>query len=88
MRLVMFYTAGDGCSYSCEQSIPINYESAEAALIDFETACMSAGNSRNVPFFDFAGRQFCTREFFDSEAKMYVPDFLTVDEWFEREAKE
>jgi hypothetical protein len=31
----MLYTVGDGYTYSCDQVIPITYESKEAAILDF-----------------------------------------------------
>ena len=36
MRLVIRYTVSDGCTLSCTETIPIEYESTEAFYIDFE----------------------------------------------------
>lgn len=35
MRLVIIYTVGDGCTYSAEVVEPLNYESVQAAKLDF-----------------------------------------------------
>jgi hypothetical protein len=34
-RLVLLYTVGDGCTYSCDEVVPITYESKESAILDF-----------------------------------------------------
>jgi hypothetical protein len=84
IRLVITYSAGDGCTYSCDVALPIEYESAEAAIVDFETAARAAQAAR-VAYFTFAGLQFDASDFFwrnHDEPRYYSPEFLTVDEWF------
>lgn len=39
MRLVVHYTVGDGCTYHCDVTLPILYDSAEKLLVDIEDAC-------------------------------------------------
>lgn len=90
MQIVMCYTAGDGCTYSCDVALPIEYPSAEQALVDFEDMCKSAftknWRERN---FTFAGHEFDPTNFFFpsgecQEPTLFPPDFLTVDEWFKK----
>lgn len=39
MRLVIEYSEGDGYTYCCTNTFPIEYESAEQLLVDIEHAC-------------------------------------------------
>lgn len=39
MRLVIEYSEGDGHTYCCTNTFPIEYESAEQLLVDIEHAC-------------------------------------------------
>lgn len=92
MKIVMLWTTGDGCTWSSDNVRPIEYESPEAALVDFE-ARLHVANAANAANkrggyceggyceFEFCGRTYSPYDFRDS-----LPDFLTVDEWFEREA--
>jgi len=85
MNIVLCYTEGDGCTYSCDTVRPIVWESCEAALVEFERACTVAFHERHD--FMFAGFEFDPATFFHpvgerQEARFFAPDFLTVDEWF------
>ncbi len=40
MRLVIEYTEGDGYTYCCTNTHPIEYESPEQLLVDLEQACL------------------------------------------------
>lgn len=89
MRLVMTFTAGDGCTYSCDVALPIEYESAEAAIVEFERDAKAAYLGGGVGFM-FAGHELNANDFFGrvsgqpwQDAPFYGPDFLTIDEWFE-----
>jgi hypothetical protein len=87
MNVVMCYTEGDGCTYSCDQDFPFEYESAEAALVEFErlfNEASAAGNPKgnlSMGRFTFAGMEFycCT---FVHERQVYLPEFYSLDEWF------
>jgi hypothetical protein len=87
MNVVMCYTEGDGCTYSCDHDLPFEYESAEAALVEFErlfNEARDAGNPKgnlSMGRFVFIGTEFycCT---FVHERKVYLPEFYTLDEWF------
>lgn len=97
MRLVLHFTAGDGCTYSCDVNLPFVYESAEAAIVDFEREVTIAHKTGRG--FVFAGHRLDTSDFFAydyskphadalKEAKLYLPEIWTIDEWFEREGFE
>lgn len=80
-KIVMSYSEGDGCTYSCQNDVPFWYESTEQALVDFENLIKSGGEE-----FKFAGMDFYRFTFVElSECgKEYVnlPNFYTMDEWF------
>ncbi len=80
MRLVMLYTFGDGCTYSCDRVFPFVAESPEAALCEFEELYTKhkwpCSNS-----FSFAGEDFYSGDF-ECNGVYYAPEFLTIDEWF------
>jgi hypothetical protein len=82
MRLVIEYTSGDGCTYHCTETFPLEYESAEAFAVDFEVAARLAAQ-RKIYEFVFANRTFQTDAFF-LDGTYYPPEILTVDEWFSR----
>ncbi len=92
IRLVVTYSVGDGCTYSCEVVEPITYESAEHAIVDFEDQARAAYLAEE-PFFFFGGKQFYPENFFErdgsehrSKVPYYGPLFQTVDEWFGQKA--
>jgi len=39
-KLVVSYTHGDGCTFSCDENVPVEYESAEQLTVDIETAAL------------------------------------------------
>lgn len=80
MRLVLTYSIGDGCTYHCDEVLPVEYESGEALLVDFEAAARKA-NGRLGGDFTFAGHLFSADHFFE-RGTYYGPEVLTVDEWF------
>ena len=84
----MTHVYGDGFTYYCDSAVPILYESAEDAIVDFERLCVEAFHNRQGQFL-FAGTEFHTKSFMladegDSweKSKFYGPNFLTIDEWF------
>jgi hypothetical protein len=83
MRLVIKYTAGDGCSWSCEDVLPVEYESAEQLYVDFEAAARAAKEIK-VYAFVVANREFHTDYFFYGAGTYNPPEILTVDEWFQQ----
>lgn len=85
MRIVMRYSVSDGCTYSCEDIHPIEYESCEAALIDFEAALKSAEGEFKFANVDLWTDTFYSQSIWSSrspEREIQLPEFLTIDEWF------
>jgi hypothetical protein len=88
MRLVIEHTVGDGCSWHAINTIPVEYESAEAFAVEFEWACEQAraqAKQTNCYWleFTFAGKEWDADNFFE-EGVYCPPEVLTVDEWFAR----
>jgi hypothetical protein len=84
MRLVLKYIVGDGYTWWGEMVRPVEYESAEALLVDFEAAVRSAqARGWREYRFEFAGHTFDADDFIQGDN--YVPpEILTVDEWFQQ----
>lgn len=57
-KLVIVYGVGDDCTWSAEITAPLEYESAEAFLVDFSTwaekACADAKINQTYPRGEFA----------------------------------
>lgn len=85
MQLVIKYTVSDGCTYSCDVTQPVLYESAEAFIVDFENFCHENRIYDILKQPVFAGIKWCPDEFFENDI-YYSPDILTVDEWFKNYA--
>lgn len=90
MRLVIKWSYGDGYTYSCDETEPVEFESAEAFLVGFEDV-LTVAHARNVGSFSFCGREWNTEHFqirnHDhkgryTETTLNLPTVLTVDEWF------
>lgn len=89
MKLVLAYAAGDGYTWWANVRLPIEYESAEAAAVDFEKLCKDAldaykSNWASIDF-AFCQHKFCASDFF-IDGKYSAPDFWTIDEWFQHES--
>jgi hypothetical protein len=85
-RFVLEYQQSDGCTYSCTNTLPVQYSSGEALLVDLETA-MRKGVDDQVSEVKFAGYDFYPPDFFyvDTRTQATVfsgPKILTIDEWF------
>lgn len=85
MRLVIEFSAGDGCTWWATVSVPVVYESAEAFAVDFEEACLKAKSSAEYTF-KFAGYDWEPGDFI-IDGDYFPPDILTVDEWFARHVR-
>lgn len=97
MQLVILYVSGDE-TCTCEHVIPVEYESAEAAAVDFETCCIEMEiknaeihkanqTSSYTPYeyeFEFAGKKWYYNDFFEGNT-YYPPTILTINEWFDEE---
>jgi len=88
MRLVIVYQMGDGYTYSCRNTVPVEYESAEAFAVEFEKAAKdSYKTGANYGNFMFAGHKWSSQNhaYYDNGKDVYdEPTVLTVDEWFDR----
>ena len=81
MRLVVEYSEGDGCTYSCTNTEPIEYESAEAFAVEFEQFCLDNKDHDPWCLKMFADKEWDVSVFF-FKGKYYPPTIMTVDEWF------
>ena len=81
MRIVMCYQFTDCCTYWCPTAIPILYDSCEQALVDFEAALNNTTGE-----FSIFGTSYYKYDFIQ-DGEIILPDFLTVDEWYERECE-
>jgi hypothetical protein len=81
MKLVLIYNVSDGYTFSCVATLPIEYESPEQAIVDFEKAARESRESKKQNF-QFAGFTFDQTEFFYHRNEFDNPEFLTIDQWF------
>ena len=90
MHVVMLYTEGDGCTYSCDHTYPIIHESPEVARVEFDELCATAyakkPNWREMKFM-FCGIEFEPSTFY-IDGNYYPPDFLTVQEWYDQQGSQ
>ena len=85
MRLIILYQTGDECTWSRENVVPIEYESAEAFLVEFQERCTEIYLEPTGMDFLFANRYWDPCDFFSYPSKEFItPEILTVDEWFNR----
>jgi hypothetical protein len=89
MRLVIEYYVGVDYTWSVTNTVPVEYESAEAFVVEFEEACKEARvqakqTRRHWLEFTFAGLEWDADCFFTSDGEYCPPEILTVDEWFSR----
>jgi hypothetical protein len=86
MRLVIRWDESDGCTYHCENIVPIVYESQEAFICDFEKALIASAVLKDFEF-NFAGYTWSTCQFYlnyvNNKHLVSLPDILTLDEWYE-----
>jgi hypothetical protein len=82
MQIVMCFTEGDGCTYSADHTYPFEYESAEAALVEFERLFKYHRRPGNGGIFTFVGMEFHC-DTFHSGIDVYLPAFYTITEWFD-----
>jgi hypothetical protein len=82
MRLIVEYHVGDGCTFECDTTVPVVYESAEAFLVHFEEICHARIHMNwREHHFTLGGQEF-NADFFFFEGKFQAPDIMTVDEFF------
>ena len=88
MKLVLFFTTGNDCTWSADQVLPFEADSAEQAIVDFEKTCKEAFNSNNDDFI-FYGLDLNYSDFYfysynESKNVFSMPNIYTLDEWFEQ----
>ena len=89
MRLIVEYPITDHCTYSFTASVPAEYESAEAFLVDFERMCRDAKKvwednwptKQSPSEIEIGNQTFDFADFFERD-RYFGPDVFTVDEWF------
>ena len=85
----MKYAVGDGYTYYADITLPIEYESAEALICDFEKTIDEAFEKRihkhhcNYAF-EFGIEKFNISDFCDNAGNKTLPEILTIEEWFEQ----
>ena len=96
MKLVMEYEMTDGCTYSCKNAVPIEYESEEALIEYIDDLC-----KKFVSFTDFKERNIAFKDvpknlhpynFQDNNdlssssavISFIVPEIYTLEDWWAR----
>jgi hypothetical protein len=87
IRLIVEFTTGDGCTFSCENTRPVVYESAEGFSVAFEEWCKANRNTYSGLYgLEFAGHSWDPTDFFYQDSAgndVYSgPEIYTVDEYF------
>lgn len=86
-KIVICWSSGDGYTCSCENTVPLSYESIEAAMVDFEKACWDSLSTTEARMF-FAGHEFDASDFFYCDSRISNkevydgPAFYTLEEWW------
>jgi len=85
MKLVVKYVISDDCTYAFDVHQPIEYESEEAFICDFEDALQTAIQNRK-PEFKTGSTTFETWDFAKTYEKLIVtlPEVYTLENWFRR----
>ena len=88
-RLVVVYHIGDGYTYSTDVVVPLEYESEEKFIVDFDewldSVLQKAGGDMH-PLFTVGTHNFKSYEFiYKHDGKYYkdLPEIYTLETWFE-----
>jgi hypothetical protein len=93
MKLVVTYTDSDGCTYSCDMTKAVEYESEEAFAVHFEEAVKKARDEKKYEM-EFAGHSWYVQQFFYQAGKqrditVYDPPYVyTLEDWWEHHKKD
>jgi hypothetical protein len=92
MKLVIEYDISDGFTCSTTKTRPIQYESAEALVVDFERSVLASTEARTEEF-TIAGVAFSRYNHGNFKAdnknrkklsfSYSSPRIMTIDEWFD-----
>lgn len=82
MQLIIKYTVGDGCTYSCDVTLPVVCDSAEEFLVGFEEALKHARKAGTS--FTYCNHEWSPSDFYWAyDSNNYeLPNVMSVDEWF------
>lgn len=95
MKLVVVYNVSDGCTYSYDNIVPIEYLSEEQFICDFENELNLSIQNKSFEFM-LGGHKFCTiRHYtsvllynpelhFEQPGSIIFPEIYTLDNWFEK----
>jgi hypothetical protein len=84
MRLVVTYEVGDGCTYSCTRTLPIEYKSVDDLLIDLDDHCkklLAANNWKERQALEYF-KGIHIPSLFEEDGEYYLPTVRTLEEWF------
>jgi hypothetical protein len=91
-RLVITFWIGDGCTYSSEITVPLEYESPEAFLVNFADWAAECINQAKVNKTYIQGRFTVGSYEFDVTDHVFrngsgnwsidLPEVYTLEEWF------
>jgi hypothetical protein len=93
-KLVVAFWTGDGCTYSFENTVPLEYESPEAFICNFAdwaAGCIDLAKVKQTyikGMFKVGSYEFdVTDHVFQTEAGNWsidLPEVYTLEEWFEK----
>lgn len=84
MKLVVCFSVGDGCTYSCDETIPCEHESDVALLCEYEDAVKAAVADQKweVHFLD---NNWSLDIFYDRETKTITEiEIYELEVWFQK----
>lgn len=82
MRLVIITNYTDDCTYSYNETIPIEYISPEDFIVDFEKQVRATMKKWPNTFFYLAHHCWDATDYMKGE-NFISPIILTVDEWYD-----
>lgn len=88
MKLVVTYTVTDGCSYSSDHVVPVEFESPEALLVAFDEAIRHWRKNSPSGIFQIGRKSFDVYSFIrDDPVGHTLPNVYTLEEWFNSYSK-
>lgn len=83
MRLILQYSVSDGCTYSFTVTEPVVYESKEVLVTHLTELCKAKIKSPMTELHFINGQVSIDISDLIVNGKYYLPDILTIDEYFE-----
>lgn len=88
MKLILTFIESDGCTYCINHILPIEYESEESLICDFESALNTAISNKEYSF-KFCSEKFNVNDFYfteylssENKKEKLLPDVCSLDDWF------